>query len=37
MICLSEDLTGMAMFPASNEADCIVAQTYNVDSGPWIT
>lgn len=29
------DLTGMAVFLASSEADYIVAQTYNVDGGNW--
>jgi D-sorbitol dehydrogenase (acceptor) len=31
-----EDLVGMAIFLASNEADYIVAQTYNVDGGNWM-
>lgn len=31
-----EDLTGMAVFLASDEADYIVAQTYNVDGGQWM-
>ena len=31
------DLTGMAIFLASNEADYIVAQTYNVDGGNWMS
>jgi NAD(P)-dependent dehydrogenase (short-subunit alcohol dehydrogenase family) len=31
----AEDLTGMAVFLASDEADYIVAQTYNVDGGQW--
>ena len=31
-----EDLTGMAVFLASAEADYIVAQTYNVDGGNWM-
>ena len=31
-----EDLTGMAVFLASTEADYIVAQTYNVDGGNWM-
>lgn len=31
-----EDLTGMAIFLASAEADYIVAQTYNVDGGNWM-
>ncbi len=34
---LSEDLTGMAIFPASDMDDYIVAQTYNVDGGQWMT
>lgn len=32
-----EDLTGMAVFLASDEADYIVAQTYNVDGGQWMS
>jgi len=32
-----EDLTGMAVFLASNEADYIVAQCYNVDGGQWMS
>ena len=32
----AEDLTGMAIFLASSEADYIVAQTYNVDGGNWM-
>lgn len=32
----AEDLTGMAVFLASAEADYIVAQTYNVDGGNWM-
>jgi D-sorbitol dehydrogenase (acceptor) len=31
------DLTGMAVFLASGEADYIVAQTYNVDGGQWMS
>jgi D-sorbitol dehydrogenase (acceptor) len=31
------DLTGMAVFLASAEADYIVAQTYNVDGGQWMS
>ena len=31
-----DDLTGMAVFLASREADYIVAQTYNVDGGNWM-
>ncbi|MEW6632417.1 MAG: SDR family oxidoreductase, partial [Pseudomonadota bacterium] len=32
----AEDLTGMAVFLASDEAEYIVAQTYNVDGGQWM-
>ncbi|QBX99528.1 L-iditol 2-dehydrogenase [Rhodophyticola sp. CCM32] len=32
-----EDLTGMAVFLASDEADYIVAQCYNVDGGQWMS
>ncbi len=32
-----EDLVGMAIFLASAEADYIVAQTYNVDGGNWMS
>lgn len=32
-----EDLTGMAVFLASQEANYIVAQTYNVDGGNWMS
>ena len=32
-----EDLTGMAIFLASQEANYIVAQTYNVDGGNWMS
>lgn len=32
-----EDLVGMAVFLASDEADYIVAQTYNVDGGNWMS
>ena len=31
------DLTGMAVFLASAEADYVVAQTYNVDGGQWMS
>jgi D-sorbitol dehydrogenase (acceptor) len=31
-----DDLTGMALFLASDEAAYIVAQTYNVDGGNWM-
>ncbi len=33
----AEDLTGMAVFLASDEARYIVAQTYNVDGGQWMS
>ena len=33
----ADDLTGMAVFLASQEADYIVAQTYNVDGGQWMS
>ena len=32
----AEDLTGMAVFLASSDADYIVSQTYNVDGGNWM-
>ena len=32
-----DDLTGMAVFLASSEADYIVAQCYNVDGGQWMS
>ncbi|QXT41114.1 L-iditol 2-dehydrogenase [Gymnodinialimonas ceratoperidinii] len=32
-----DDLTGMAVFLASPEADYIVAQCYNVDGGQWMS
>jgi NAD(P)-dependent dehydrogenase (short-subunit alcohol dehydrogenase family) len=32
-----EDMTGMAVFLASKDADYIVAQTYNVDGGQWMS
>jgi len=31
------DLTGMAVFLASDDADYVVAQTYNVDGGNWMS
>ncbi|MGY6548255.1 MAG: L-iditol 2-dehydrogenase [Roseinatronobacter sp.] len=34
---VADDLTGMAVFLASAEADYIVAQTYNVDGGQWMS
>lgn len=33
----AEDLTGMALFLASSAADYVVAQTYNVDGGNWMS
>ena len=33
----AEDLTGMAIFLASPESDYVVAQTYNVDGGNWMS
>ncbi|MBU4528132.1 MAG: L-iditol 2-dehydrogenase [Hoeflea sp.] len=32
----ADDLTGMAVFLATKDADYIVAQTYNVDGGNWM-
>lgn len=32
-----EDLVGMAIFLASDESDYVVAQTYNVDGGQWMS
>jgi NAD(P)-dependent dehydrogenase (short-subunit alcohol dehydrogenase family) len=32
-----EDLTGMAVFLASSESDYVVAPTYNVDGGHWMS
>jgi len=32
-----EDLSGMAVFLASDEANYIIAQTYNVDGGQWMS
>lgn len=34
---VADDLTGMAIFLASDEANYIVAQTYNVDGGQWMS
>ncbi|MEM6409176.1 MAG: L-iditol 2-dehydrogenase [Pseudomonadota bacterium] len=34
---IADDLTGMAVFLASDDADYIVAQTYNVDGGQWMS
>jgi NAD(P)-dependent dehydrogenase (short-subunit alcohol dehydrogenase family) len=33
----AEDLTGMAIFLASRDSDYVVAQTYNVDGGNWMS
>ncbi|MEM7545202.1 MAG: L-iditol 2-dehydrogenase [Pseudomonadota bacterium] len=33
----ADDLTGMAIFLATAEADYIVAQTFNVDGGQWMS
>lgn len=33
----ADDLTGMAVFLASSDADYVVAQTYNVDGGQWMS
>ncbi|WFE91015.1 L-iditol 2-dehydrogenase [Roseibium porphyridii] len=33
----ADDLTGMAVFLATPDADYIVAQTYNVDGGNWMS
>lgn len=33
----AEDLTGMAIFLAGSESDYVVAQTYNVDGGNWMS
>lgn len=33
----AQDLTGMAVFLASDESDYVVAQTYNVDGGQWMS
>ncbi|MDD9923486.1 MAG: L-iditol 2-dehydrogenase [Boseongicola sp.] len=33
----AEDLTGMAVFLASDDAEYIVAQCYNVDGGQWMS
>ena len=34
---VAEDLAGMAVFLASEEAEYVVAQTYNVDGGQWMS
>jgi D-sorbitol dehydrogenase (acceptor) len=33
----ADDLVGMAIFLASNESEYVVAQTYNVDGGNWMS
>ncbi len=33
----AEDLTGMAVFPAPDEAKHVAAQTYIVDGGQWMS
>ncbi len=33
----AQDLTGMAIFLASADSDYVVAQTYNVDGGNWMS
>lgn len=33
----AQDLTGMAVFLASEDAEYVVAQTYNVDGGQWMS
>lgn len=33
----ADDLTGMAIFLASTESDYVVAQTFNVDGGNWMS
>jgi NAD(P)-dependent dehydrogenase (short-subunit alcohol dehydrogenase family) len=33
----ADDLTGMAVFLASQESNYVVAQTYNVDGGNWMS
>ncbi len=33
----AKDLIGMAVFLASDDANYIVAKTYNVDSGNWMS
>ncbi|MGR3570466.1 L-iditol 2-dehydrogenase [Brevirhabdus sp.] len=33
----AEDLTGMAVFLASDASEYVVAQTYNVDGGQWMS
>ncbi|KPY86401.1 Sorbitol dehydrogenase, partial [Pseudomonas syringae pv. spinaceae] len=33
----ADDLTGMAIFLASTDSEYVVAQTYNVDGGNWMS
>jgi D-sorbitol dehydrogenase (acceptor) len=33
----AEDLVGMAIFLANSESDYVVAQTFNVDGGQWMS
>ena len=33
----ADDLTGMAIFLASSDSDYVVAQTFNVDGGQWMS
>lgn len=33
----AQDLTGMAVFLATDDADYVVGQTYNVDGGQWLS
>ena len=33
----ADDLTGMAIFLASPDSEYVVAQTYNVDGGNWMS
>ena len=32
-----EEIAGLAVFLASSDADYIVAQTYNIDGGNWMS
>ena len=34
---VAEDLTGMAVFLASSDSEYVLAQTYNVDGGQWMS
>ncbi len=36
-VATAEDLTGMAVFLASADSDYVVAQTFNVDGGNWMS